>query len=211
MRLARRITALVMVLSLVGGRAFGESSDTEKQARRAFERAEGHFKAGLYGEALSEYQEGYDQMPLPGFLINIAQCQRRLGDLARARATYRKFIFVAPDSPYVPEVKSLIAELDNLLEGATGTEPPPQTDQVNDVPGAATSPSAARVLTPVPPSANALVTVPASAPPPASHRRWWLWGGVAGAVVVGTVAAILLLRSPGTTTIHDGSLGTLRR
>ena len=61
------------------------------------------------------YQAGYAAVPLPGFLVNIAQCQRRLGDLKTARATYREFVLVAPDSRLVPEVETLIKQLDTLI------------------------------------------------------------------------------------------------
>jgi tetratricopeptide (TPR) repeat protein len=207
------------VLSLVSPCANAAGHDAEKQARRIFEKAETHFKAGLFAEALGEYQEGYDRLPLPGFLINIAQCQRRLGDLTQARATYRKFILIAPDSPYVAEVRSLIAELDRLLDGGEGGPPPvagrveaPSTAPPPPAPeeGAKASDAAPASATPATP--NPLVTVPARGPePPPSRTRWWLWGSVGGAVVVGAVRAAILLRSPDTTTVHDGSLGTLRR
>jgi LPXTG-motif cell wall-anchored protein len=51
----------------------------------------------------------------------------------------------------------------------------------------------------------------AKAPLPSTGTRWWLWGTVGGAIVVGVVAAVVLSRAPETTTVHDGSLGTLRR
>ena len=105
MRGCRCFTLVLMLLALTGASAQAATPEMEKQARRSFQRAESHFKAGLFAEALAEYQDGYERLPLPGFLINMAQCQRRLGDLVQARATYRKFILVAPDSPYVPKVK----------------------------------------------------------------------------------------------------------
>jgi tetratricopeptide (TPR) repeat protein len=206
---------VVLLMALGPGRAPAVAADAETQARRSFERAEASFKAGLFAEALAEYKAGYDQLPLPGFLINIAQCQRRMGDLAQARTTYRKFIMVAPDSPYVDEVKALIVELDRLIEtseeggsgaaagqaGATSLSPPPVTNQ--------TLPSAAPAAETV---ANPLVTAPLL--PPAEPRggtRWWLWGSIGVAVVAGAVVTAYALRSPETTTLHDGSLGTLRR
>ena len=52
---------------------------------------------------------------------------------------------------------------------------------------------------------------PAPEPAPAKpSHRWWLWGAL-GAVVVGGAVTAYALTSGGTTTIHDGSLGTLRR
>jgi hypothetical protein len=207
MRLAGWLMVVVALVVAGGGNATAANTDAEKQARRSFERAEAHFKAGAFAEALPEYEDGYARMPLPGFLINIAQCQRRLGDLVQARATYRKFILVAPDSPYVPEVKGLVAELDSLLDAQAPTSPPS--------PPSAAVPSPAEAATAVEPSSaassNVLVAAPtATSVNPTPRSRWWIWGSVGGAVVVGAVVAVLLLRGPETTTIHDGSLGTLR-
>ena len=76
----------VVVVALLSGRARAASPEAEKEARAHFQAGEARFKAGAFDEALAEYQQGYDAKPLPGFLVNIAQCQRRLGDLKRARA-----------------------------------------------------------------------------------------------------------------------------
>ena len=207
-------SALVAALVMAAPLARGATPAAEREARHAFAAAEAHFKAGQFAAALSEYQAGYAASPLPGFLINIAQCQRRLGDLTKARATYQKFIVVAPDSPLVPEVNSLIAELDKLIadlgDGETGaetgteesSETPPKPDL--EPPPRADAPTAAA----------SMVVLTAPEPTPAArssgHRRWWLWG-VIGAAVVGGAVAAFALSSPSTTTIHDGSLGTLRR
>jgi tetratricopeptide (TPR) repeat protein len=214
------VLALGLLFAMVGGSAQAATPAAKKEARRSFERAEAHFKAGLFAEALAEYQDGYDHVPLPGFLINIAQCQRRLGDLKQARATYRKFLMVAPDSPYVPEVTALIAELDKLIDAPDESAPPPATKPEKAEPdrgsswGAATAgkdlslPAAAATKA----ASNPLVTSTATPAPVAeTGTRWWLWGTIGAAVVAGTVTAVLLLRSPGTTTLHEGSLGTLRR
>jgi len=193
--------------------------EAQREARRAFESAEAHFRAGEFAEALADYQAGYLASPLPGFLVNIAQCERRLGDLKKARATYQKFVIVAPDSPLVPQVKGLINELDRLLadldddkparptvpslatdgEPSTGA-PAPTTQRLDLRDGVAASPAADALLvaTPAPPAEK-----------PASRRRWWLWAGIGTAVACGVVTAFLL--APGASTVHDGSLGTLRR
>jgi hypothetical protein len=209
MRFCRPIVLIVAVLCTATPRSFA-ATEAEKQARRSFERAETHFKAGLYGEALTEYQDGYERLPLPGFLINIAQCQRRLGDLVSAQATYRKFILIAPDSPYVPEVKALVAEIDKLIASEQSTSPARAAGKE----GLSPPPVAAAVPQPEPSGAQsaALVTAPVhNPPPPRTGTRWWLWGTVGGAVAVGVVTAVLLSRSPDNTVIHDGSIGTLRR
>ena len=200
------------------------AAEAELQARQSFRDAEAHFKAGLFTHALGEYQAGYELMPLPGFLINIAQCYRRLGDLTRARASYRKFILVAPDSPLVPQVKGLIAELDELITALGETPPtaggktsatsgPPQAVTATD--GASAGlPRASDPETTVGASGPALVAVP-GAPAASSTKnsggRWWIWGALGGAVAVAAGAAFFALRTPEATTVHEGTLGTLRR
>jgi hypothetical protein len=217
----QRLATGIILLVLVGvPPARAAQPEAEKQARRSFDRAEAHFKAGLFAEALAEYQAGYDQAPLPGFLINIAQCQRRMGDLKQARNTYRKFILVAPDSPYVAEVQNLIAELDRLIESENGAAPPPGDESAggagqgskSSLPPADKAPLPAAATAAAAVETNQLVASPtAPAPATASPTRWWLWGGIGAVVVAGAATTFFLLRSPGTTTLHDGTLGTLRR
>jgi tetratricopeptide (TPR) repeat protein len=191
---------VVMVALATSVPAAAAGVEEQREARRNFQAGEAHFKAGRYDEALAAYQEGYAAVPLPGFLINVAQCQRRLGDLAKARATYEKFLFVAPDSPLVPEVKKLIAELDQMLTADLAVETP-------------TSPSPdLSAPAPTEPVAT-MVTVEARATPAPDRplwKRWWLWGAVGAAVAAGTVTAFAL-SSSAPATIHEGSLGTLRR
>jgi tetratricopeptide (TPR) repeat protein len=205
---------VLLLAAALGARpAMAAPSEADKEARRAFQDAEAHFRAGKFAEALSEYQAGYDAAPLPGFLINIAQCQRRLGDLRKARATYQKFVMVAPDSPHVPEVTTLIGELDKLIAELDRSAAEAAADKTDAAPAAPAPVPAA-----IPPSAAPAAVLTAASPESGTapearvKHRWWLWGLV-GVVVVGagvTIAA-LALGSPATTTLHDGSLGTLRR
>jgi len=208
----RSVTVLALIA--VAAPAFAatpapELSAAEIQSRQSFQSAEAHFKAGRFAEALPAYQAGYDLVPLPGFLINIAQCYRRLGDLVRARATYRKFILVAPDSPFVPEVKSLIAELDQL---AIDLEDEKKTVAAGD--NEVMPPNAIDPETTAGAPGPALVAVP-SAPAASStsspDRRWWLWGVVGAGVALAATTTFLLLRTPDSITVRDGTLATLRR
>lgn len=206
------VAAALVAIQLGGVALAAPASEAEQQSRRSFEKAEAHFRAGAFGEALAEYQSGYDLMPLPGFLINIAQCQRRLGDLKQALVTYRKFVMVAPDSRFVPEVNQLIEELQTLIRDA-------ENASINPAPAAEHAESAAEApRKPQPFSIGAgdevrtdLVTVPQSGTPQPSETRWWLWGTVAAAVVAGATIAVLALKDPGSTTVSSGSVGTLRR
>jgi tetratricopeptide (TPR) repeat protein len=219
----RLALGLSLLLLLGAGVTQAAPHGAEKQARRLFTRAEAYFKAGDFAAALTEYRAGYEKLPLPGFLINIAQCQRRLGDLVEARTTYRKFIVVAPDSPYVDDVKTLIAELDKLVDeaqrepsgaktpaapaGETGASPQAPPRPNNKV----VPPTAAPAPVPAEAAHTGLVNAPKLPSAPAkTGTRWWLWGTL-GVAVVGGAAAAYVLRSPSTVTIHEGSLGTLRR
>jgi hypothetical protein len=220
--------------------ALAADADVEQQSRAHYKSGETHYAAGEYAQALAEYQAGFDAVPLPGFLINIAQCHRQLGEPAKARQAYEKFVLVAPDSPLVPEVKTQIAELDRDLETAkTAPPPPPPATEPPAVAVALGTPSPAAARAGSAPSASNEVlslgdgqeagdrspngaagtdltlrtapAAPATVDEERAGHRWWLWGTLAAVVVGGTVTAIVLASSPGTETIHDGTLGTLRR
>lgn len=219
--IATRIVAVAVVLTLCAGlhpAAAETRSAADTEARRRFADAEVDYKAGRYAEALVEYQAGYAAKPLPGFLVNIAQCQRRLGDLKAARATYREFVLVAPDSRLVPEVRALIEQLDAVIADlAAGGDGASAADvgAGGDVHATELGASAALSPAPPPPATAPLIAVPdapePAAPPPHSRSHWWIWGGIAAAAVAGGVVAAVALSSPETTTIHAGSLGTLSR
>ena len=203
-RFAAVMTAAVLLPSL----AAAATSEAEREARTHFQAGEARFKAGAFDEALAEYQKGYQAKPLPGFLVNIAQCQRRLGDLKSARATYQKFVLVAPDSPLIPQVRSMMAEIDALLEKEQ-EKPPAETVTEEKPKPEAPPPAATPPLEAPAPVLVAAAPAPAPAPAPTGHR-WWLWGAL-GAVVVGGAITAVALSTGGTDTIHDGSLATLRR
>jgi tetratricopeptide (TPR) repeat protein len=217
------VVALALVVSsLAAPAALAAPSAAAREARRHFDEAELSYRAGHYAEALAKYQAGYAAVPLPGFLVNIAQCQRRLGDLKTARATYREFVLVAPDSRLVPEVETLIKELDTLIADLASGGPGETTAQLGAGAGQgaevhATDPDAPppSLVAAAPTETPVLIANPAplatETPRPRSHARWWIWGGIAAAAVVGGVATGIALSSPGTATIRAGSLGTLTR
>lgn len=205
----------------------------EAEARQHYQRGESDFKAGRFNEALEAYQAGYEAAPLPGFLVNIAHCYRRMGDLRKARGSYHRFVLVAPDSPLVPEVRQLIAEIDGMLRDLDEPAAPAPAPLSPNL-AAASAPAAGGAVTPpaldfsqasgrnassTSPGSSLSVQASATAPAESSagadsgagRRKWWLWGAVAATVVGGSVAAWALLSTPDRTIVHDGSLATLRR
>jgi len=201
--------------------AYAAEEKPEVVARAHFQDGEAHFAAGRFAEALVEYEAGYDAVPLPGFLVNIAQCQRRLGHLKPARIAYEKFVLVTPDSPLVPEIRGLIRELDRSI-AEDATQPLNESPAVPPPSAPTREPS----MTP-PPLADlnqkgesaslkgADLTFKSEGGSPSettpSHKARWFIVGSLAALAVGGIALAFALKSPGTTLVHEGSLGTLRR
>jgi len=229
MRRPRVVAAVLLVALCAAARPALAEGGGEREARRRFDEAELAYKAGHYAYALAKYQAGYAAKPLPGFLINIAQCQRRLGDLKTARATYREFTLVAPDSRLVPEVRGLIQQLDAVIADLESGKDPSADEAAasgdvhatevaagSDAHQAEPAPPTVLTAAPPPPSAApsliaAPETQPAAAPAGRSHARWWIWGGIAAAAIAGGIVAGVALSSPGSMTIHTGTLGTISR
>lgn len=126
----RGLAALTVAgaLALAASPAGAQTPGDKAASRTHFEQGERHFKEGRYADALTEYERGYVLVALPGFLINIAHCHRMLGELRKARASYRKFLLVQPVSPRRSEVEDIIAKLDRAIaeedaEAATAPSP----------------------------------------------------------------------------------------
>lgn len=188
------------------GQPDAERGSGQVEARRRYKVAEEHFRAGRYQEALREYEAGYQASPLAGFLVNIAQCYRRLGDLRKARAHYQKFVVVAPDSPLRAEVEAIIAEIDRLLadlDDSGRPPPPPPPPMLSAIPPAVPLPAELALATPAP--------EPSPVVKEKSRSRLWLWSAVGAVLVGGTVTAFVLSRSSPSDPIREGSIGSLRR
>jgi len=210
------VTALALAASFCAPAARAAGTRNEAQARKRFEQAEHLYRGGQFADALTEYEAGYELAPLPGFLINIAQCQRRLGNLQQALLSYRKFILVAPDSKFAPEVKSLMGELEQVLAGTApgGSEKKPERAAESSLFLASSLDDEAPLPVPKAERDSRIPIVVENQPdatPIRSRPRYWLWGSAAAVAVAAGLAAYFALRDPGTTTISQGSLLTLGR
>ena len=83
-----------------------------RAARRHFERGEKLFALGRFDDALEEYQTAFDAKPLPGFLYNIGQCYRNLGDYDQAIFSFKKYLKLEPEASNKEAVERLIEELE---------------------------------------------------------------------------------------------------
>jgi tetratricopeptide (TPR) repeat protein len=230
--LTRRLGLALLITSLlaaVGAGTARAGGGDDKQARELYERAEKSFNVGKFAEALTDYQAAYEAKPLPGFLFNIAQCYRNMGNYERARFFFRRYLAVEPHAPNHRRVEELIAEMSKQIEaqGASGaaasaTAPPPADQKPLEQKPAEAKPEEAKSAeakpaestTPVEPAAAAVPAAPApseSSVPlvtaksseteesPPVYTRWWFWTGV-GAVVVGGAVAAFFLTRPKTST-----------
>lgn len=107
---------LVALFALAPGPAVGaELTDEAKaQARVKFSEGNAAYEQGNFREALKFFEAAYRLAPLPGFLFNVAQCHRQLGDFAQAASAYRRYLSLSEKEPAnAAMVKDLIAEMDS--------------------------------------------------------------------------------------------------
>jgi tetratricopeptide (TPR) repeat protein len=117
-----RLFLLLMVCLAIAVPARTASADdpATRSARRHFERGEKLFALGKFDEALEEYQTAFDAKPLPGFLYNIGQCYRNLGDLDQAIFSFKKYLRLEPEAENKEAVERLIADLEEQKERGEG-------------------------------------------------------------------------------------------
>lgn len=124
-------TAMV-VLVLVGGVANADPGG----ARAHFLSGMELYVQGRYAAALAEYQAAWVAWKDPELLLDMAECNRHLGNLDEAREQYRGFLQRVPHSPLRGSVERQLARLERPAADA----PPPAELVV----GATPSPAAER-------------------------------------------------------------------
>lgn len=110
--LARLILLLVVGFTVAGARPALADDPATRASRRHYERGEKLFALGKFDEALEEYQTAFDAKPLPGFLYNIGQCYRNLGDYEQAIFSFKKYLKLEPEASNKEAVERLIEELE---------------------------------------------------------------------------------------------------
>ena len=159
-------------------------------ARAHFDKGRTFFEVDEYRKAIAEFKAAHIEKPDPAFLYNIAECYRRLGEVAEALQFYRRFLATAsPDDKTRPVVEQRIADLKTVGEEPKvgATEPPPGAGGDNPLaltaPNPAGEPAATLVGTPGPSMRPA--------PAPFYTRAWFLV--TVGVVVVASVVGIWAL------------------
>ena len=186
---------LLVVLSLsaaLASPARAGAADDEERARGHYEIGLGLYRLGDYEGALKEFGAGYELARKPGFLLNLGQTYRKLGELREARDMYRQYLAAVPhDDPALPEARKVLAELERAIRAARPPEPPPPSPSTEPAPAPTPSPPPPAMPPPsaaAPPPAVAPVAVHTNAPAHRSRRGLRIAGiavGVAGLGLVG--------------------------
>ncbi len=88
-RLTHVLVALLAITALgAPGRGYAQDSDDER-AHTHFTAGRSYFEEGNYEQALAEFQHAYELSHRDVLLVNVANCQERLGQWARRRADAR--------------------------------------------------------------------------------------------------------------------------
>lgn len=163
-RAFRVLPAVAVVLFLVVGAGAARADDAAK-ARELFTQGNTFFDLGQFDKAISAWQQGYQLKNDPGFLYNIGQAYRTMGDAEKAIFFYKRYLINAPKAKNKSEVEQKIEILQKQLEERhappSGLAPTPaEGGAVEPPPGTTTAPPN---TTPPPPTTSpaAVPAVPA--------------------------------------------------
>lgn len=138
----RSLIVLLLLLTCVGiARA-----DTVK-ARELYQRATRAYNLQKFDQALTLFQQAYEEKDDPAILFNIGQCQRQLGQFDSAARSYRAYLTQAPQAPNRSDVEARITEMERLSREQAANRPAPTTPPPTETPPPAepTTPATASV------------------------------------------------------------------
>jgi tetratricopeptide (TPR) repeat protein len=204
----------------------------EEQARARFAEGNLAYDVGDFDKALKLFSEAYRIKPLPGFLFNMAQCHRQLGQFSRAAFFYRRYLSLLPEAPSAPVVQELVQEMearareqDARRQERERAEQDKQVQRARAEAAKAEAEAAARrraeleaeqralelrtaqSLTGQGPSAAPQAQVSASTP---WTRKWWVWAGAGAAAALVTTGVIIATSGPDARPTSLGNVGGSR-
>ena len=104
---------------------------TDAEAKRLFDEAQRHFRAGENDEAIAALQQAYDRTREPALLFDLGQVYRRKGDCASALGFYQQFLASHPSDV---DRRRAEAHVDNVT--ACAATPPDSSDETTLSPAA---------------------------------------------------------------------------
>lgn len=205
-----------MIFVLAVGGAFAD--DNKQKAKKHFKIAEQHYKLGRFQEALAEYSKAYELAPLAGFLFNIGQCHRLLGNHERAVFFYKGYLREKPDARNREAVLKLIKDGQKELDLELAEQKRIEAEQrkaefqkkERDAERERTREKERMlVLERERLAALAETRREEQEKPPSFYETWWFWTIVGSAVAAAAGGTVYALRSGGDTVLPSGNLGTL--
>jgi hypothetical protein len=147
----------MMAIVLVASGATTARADDAQKARDLFTQGNTYFDLGQFDKAIDAWQSGYQLKNDPGFLYNIAQAYRTMGDAQKAIFFYKRYLSNSPKAHNRSEVEQKIEALQKQLS---------QQEQAKDLPppGPFGPGNPAATAPPAPPE-TASPTSPPPAPP----------------------------------------------
>jgi len=86
----RRVLGMIMLVSVVAGRAHAQSGDSSAIAEQLFNQARDLAKANQWPEACSKFEASLRYDPVLGTKLNLATCYEHIGKLTSAWSLYRE-------------------------------------------------------------------------------------------------------------------------
>ena len=194
------IARVALAIALVVAAAAPAHAGDKRVAAAHFQKGRALFEASSFAAALDEFDAGYLAYPLPGFLVNIGQCQRKLDHLDEAAESFQKYLDSDSTDPKLrAEVQEALAEISTERDRrlAAEVEARRQRDEaerrhpVEEEPPRRAGAADLTVHEPAPVVASA---VSASREPAATvvehpqKSRKWVWA-VVGVLAVGVAAS----------------------
>jgi tetratricopeptide (TPR) repeat protein len=150
-----------------------EADPATLEARALFDQGKRAYDSGQFKDALKLYSDAYRIRPLPGFLFNIGQCHRLLGNYQSAAFFFGRYLDAFPTAPNASVAKSL------LVEAETRRKAQEEEERVRVV-AALEEGTKARSDAQSPGGVFRDLT-----------SKWWVWGIAGGVLVVGITAALV--------------------
>jgi hypothetical protein len=151
----RGLICLGAALALLCSAAGVGAADDEDEGRRLFQRGQGSLEAGDYRAAARAFEAGYAAAPRVGFLLNIGNCYRKLGELGKARQFYWRFLDAAPRRhPSRTEVMEYLRSMEQIEADGVAVDVAPEP------PAGHSAPVAVKPAGPAPPRSSGVAIAP---------------------------------------------------
>lgn len=189
----------------------------EQAARTLFADGQKAYDLGEFDRALTLYSDAYKLKPLPGFLFNIGQCHKQLGNYERAAFFFGRFVDNSkPEAANVALAKELKADMEKRQAEKAEAERKAAEEKAAADRAAAEKAKASDAPVAPPLTPAELSTLPPPPPPSVEPepvtKKAWFWVVIGGAVVAtaaGVTAGVVLSQPqtvmyvPRTTSLPD--------